>query len=146
MPIFESAGRTAGSRVPTAAEWERSSGGRAARGVPLLRYIDARVNEHAIYRRYVERHDKMKFERLASLVELWYATRMYLKGQGGAAATVGRTPAATRPAAAASTGRAAQVDANPGDAVRELEAAVAADLMALTGTPPGPPWCRPGSR
>jgi len=136
MPLRRSPARKFHTDMPTYAEWERLSGGGQGRNLPLLKYIDKRMYEHSIYARYVQQFDRMDAERLACLVQLWNATRMYMKAYSRGASTFGRgmrNP--TRADAFHRVNLGAGDSHNRSDAVEALQGLVTQELMALMGAP-----------
>jgi len=117
--------------MPTFAEWERFSGGTKGRDLPLLKFIDKRMYEHSILTRQVAQFHAMKTERKACLIQLWNATRLYLKSAGGA----GTFSRGKRGLVRADAGRVVDLGAggrhNRSDAIGALHGIAADELMVL---------------
>jgi hypothetical protein len=136
MPLRRSSARRFHTDLPTYAEWERLSGGSGGLNVPLLQYINKRMYELSIYTRYVQQFAKMESERLACLVQIWNATRMYEKANSGGPSTFGRgkrNPTSADARFRVSLGAGGSHDR--GDAVDALRGLVAQELMTLMGAP-----------
>ena len=122
--------------MPTFAEWEKLSGGRQGRELPLLKHIDKLMYEHSIYARFVQQHSQKEAERLSCVVQILYAAHMYIKAYSNQNSTFSsnrRNP--IRADGYKKVGPNAQDGHSRIDAVEALEEIVLQELIAVTGAP-----------
>ena len=60
MPLRRSPAVRFQTDMPSYAEWERLSGGRQARTLPLLKFIDKKMYEHSTYARFMQQFDRFQ--------------------------------------------------------------------------------------
>lgn len=134
MPFYRSPDKKYRSVMPSYAEWDRLSGGADDNNIPLLQYINKRMYEHSIYARMVTQHGKMEAERLCCLIQIWYATRMYIKSYSKTGTFSRNMRSAIRADGFRKISLGDQGHVTRIEVIEALSSLVAQELMLMTGT------------